>query len=70
MLAEGVDPAALLDGCMEAMRRVGSLFEKKEYFISALIMAVKYSVASLKSSNRTFPKRNARRHMAGFCWER
>lgn len=39
MLAEGVDPKALLSACMEAMHRVGVRFESGQYFIAALIMA-------------------------------
>lgn len=39
MLNEGVDPKVLLSCCMEAMQRIGILFEKGTYFISALIMA-------------------------------
>lgn len=39
MLAEGVDPKALLSACMEAMHRIGIRFETGTYFISALIMA-------------------------------
>ncbi|MGD9364894.1 MAG: cobalamin-dependent protein [Desulfobacteraceae bacterium] len=39
MLAEGVDPKALLAACMEAMHRIGMRFESGSYFIAALIMA-------------------------------
>jgi methanogenic corrinoid protein MtbC1 len=39
MLAEGVDPKALLAACMEAMHRIGIRFETGQYFIAALIMA-------------------------------
>jgi methanogenic corrinoid protein MtbC1 len=39
MLAEGVDPKALLDACMEAMHRIGTRFENGSYYIAALIMA-------------------------------
>jgi methanogenic corrinoid protein MtbC1 len=39
LLAEGVDPRVLLTCCMEAMNRIGILFETGAYFIAALIMA-------------------------------
>lgn len=39
MLAEGVDPKALLAACMEAMHRIGMRFESGSYYIAALIMA-------------------------------
>jgi methanogenic corrinoid protein MtbC1 len=39
LLAEGVDPKALLAACMEAMHRIGMRFESGSYFIAALIMA-------------------------------
>lgn len=39
MLAEGVDPKALLAACMEAMHRIGMRFESGAYYIAALIMA-------------------------------
>ncbi|HSH70578.1 MAG TPA: cobalamin-dependent protein [Deferrisomatales bacterium] len=39
LLAGGVAPAVLLEGCIEGMRRVGTRFEQGEYFIAALIMA-------------------------------
>lgn len=39
MLAEGIEPKALLAACMEAMHRIGMRFEAGSYFIAALIMA-------------------------------
>lgn len=39
MLAEGVEPKALLAACMEAMHRIGMRFEAGSYYIAALIMA-------------------------------
>lgn len=39
LLGEGAPPEALLDACIEGMRRVGTRFEQGEYFIAGLIMA-------------------------------
>ena len=38
-LAAGHDPAVLIDECRTGMERVGRLYEKGAYYISALIMA-------------------------------
>src|SRR5450759_2505176 len=38
-LDAGDDPQALMDECREGMERVGELYERGKYFISALIMA-------------------------------
>ena len=37
-LEEGLDPLELLKVCQKGMRKVGERYEKKEYFISGLIM--------------------------------
>jgi methanogenic corrinoid protein MtbC1 len=39
MLADGTDPATILDDCRAAMDMVGKRFEKGEYFIPELILA-------------------------------
>jgi len=38
-LARGDDPVALLEECQEAMRRVGERYERREYYLSGLMMA-------------------------------
>ena len=39
LIAEGVEPLAILDLCLRGMTRVGEYYEQKRYFISGLIMA-------------------------------
>jgi methanogenic corrinoid protein MtbC1 len=39
MLASGIEPIQIMDICVQGMREVGSRFERRQYFISALIMA-------------------------------
>jgi methanogenic corrinoid protein MtbC1 len=39
MIDEGHDPLAIIQGCEYAMRLVGERYEKREYYLSALIMA-------------------------------
>ncbi len=39
MLKDGVDPLEVFGACRKGMTKVGELFEKKEYFLSELIMA-------------------------------
>jgi methanogenic corrinoid protein MtbC1 len=38
-LADGEDPARLMEECRAGMERVGTMYESGEYFVSALIMA-------------------------------
>ncbi len=39
MLASGVEPTQVMDICIQGMHEVGKRFERRQYFISALIMA-------------------------------
>ena len=39
LMADGVNPLAIIDLCHKGMERVGELYEKGEYFISGLFMA-------------------------------
>ena len=38
-LAEGLTPTEVMDACIRGMHEVGKRFERRQYFISALIMA-------------------------------
>jgi methanogenic corrinoid protein MtbC1 len=38
-LKHGDDPLSIVEDCQEGMRRVGERYEKKQYFLSGLIMA-------------------------------
>ncbi len=39
LMADGVEPLAIIDLCHKGMERVGELYEKGEYFIAGLFMA-------------------------------
>ena len=38
-IEENVDPLTLVEDCQEGLRQVGERYERREYFLSALIMA-------------------------------